>query len=49
MRAGTAAAAVAGYLAIGLLLSRIGKGTFRPYAVYRLLLAVVLLAVFLWR
>lgn len=48
MLAGGGAAAVSGYLAVGFLLSRIKKGTFRPYAVYRLLLAVVLLAIFLW-
>ncbi|MBC7247377.1 MAG: UDP-diphosphatase [Actinobacteria bacterium] len=46
--AGGAAAAVSGYLAVGFLLSRIKKGTFRPYAVYRLLLAVFLMAIFLW-
>lgn len=49
MLAGTGAAAVSGYLAVGFLLSRIRKGTFRPYAVYRLLLAVVLLGILLWR
>jgi len=43
--AGAAAAAVTGYLAIGFLLSRLKAGTFRPYAIYRLILAAVLLVV----
>ncbi len=45
MLAGGAAAAVAGYLAIGLLLSRLKSGTFAPYAAYRLALAAVLVVV----
>lgn len=43
MAVGCAAAAVSGYLAIGFLLSRLKSRSFAPYAVYRLLLAVVLL------
>ncbi len=46
MLCGALAAATTGYLAIRLLLSRLSSGTFRPYAVYRLLLAVALFAVF---
>ncbi len=45
MLAGGAAAALTGYFAIGFLLSRLKAGTFRPYAIYRLLLAAVLLIV----
>ncbi len=45
MLVGGAAAAVTGYFAIGFLLSRLKAGTFRPYAVYRLILAAVLLVV----
>jgi len=45
MLAGGATAAVTGYLAIGFLLSRLKTGTFRPYAIYRLILAAVLLVV----
>lgn len=47
MLAGGAASAVTGYLAIHLLLSRLKRGGFRVYAVYRLLLAAVLLLAFL--
>ena len=43
MLVGGAAAAVTGYLAIGFLLSRLKTGTFKPYAIYRLVLAAVLL------
>ena len=43
MLAGAAAAALTGYAAIGFLISRLKTGTFRPYAVYRLVLAAVLL------
>ncbi len=46
MLCGALAATVTGYLAIRLLLSRLTTGTFRPYAVYRLMLAAVLFAVF---
>ncbi len=49
MVAGCAVAAVSGYLAIGFLLSRLKAGSFRVYAIYRLLLAAVLAAVFLMR
>ncbi|MBN2025290.1 MAG: undecaprenyl-diphosphate phosphatase [Actinobacteria bacterium] len=45
MLVGAAAAALTGYFAIGFLLSRLKAGTFRPYAIYRLLLAAVLLIV----
>lgn len=45
MLAGCASAAVTGYFAIGFLLSRLKAGTFRPYAIYRLVLAAVLLVV----
>jgi len=45
MLVGGAAAALTGYFAIGFLLSRLKAGNFRPYAIYRLLLAVVLLIV----
>jgi undecaprenyl pyrophosphate phosphatase UppP len=45
MLVGGAAAALTGYFAIGFLLSRLKAGTFRPYAIYRLLLAAVLLIV----
>lgn len=45
MAVGCAAAAVSGYLAIGLLLSRLKRRSFAPYAVYRLLLAGILLVV----
>ncbi len=45
MLVGCAASALTGYLAIGFLLSRLKAGTFRLYAVYRLILAVVLLVV----
>jgi undecaprenyl-diphosphatase len=43
MLLGGAAAAVVGYFAIGFLLSRLKSGTFRPYAIYRLVLAAVLI------
>lgn len=43
MLVGCASAAVTGYLAIGFLLSRLKAGSFRPYAIYRLVLAAVLL------
>ncbi len=43
MLVGCATAAVTGYLAIGLLLSRLKAGSFRPFAVYRLLLAAALI------
>jgi undecaprenyl-diphosphatase len=45
MLVGGAAAAITGYFAIGFLLSRLKAGTFRPYAIYRLILAAVLLVV----
>lgn len=45
MLVGGAAAALTGYFAIGFLLSRLKAGTFRPYAIYRLILAAVLLIV----
>ena len=45
MLAGGAAAAAVGYLAIGFLLSRLQGHTFRAYAIYRLLLAAILLVV----
>ncbi len=45
MLVGAAMAALTGYFAIGLLLSRLKAGTFRPYAIYRLVLAAVLLVV----
>lgn len=45
MLVGSVAAGVSGYAAIRLLLSRIKTGTFRPYGVYRLLLAAVILIV----
>jgi undecaprenyl-diphosphatase len=43
MLVGGAAAALTGYFAIGFLLSRLKSGTFKPYAIYRLILAAVLL------
>jgi undecaprenyl-diphosphatase len=43
MLVGGATAALTGYFAIGFLLSRLKTGTFRPYAIYRLVLAAVLL------
>jgi undecaprenyl-diphosphatase len=45
MLAGGIAAALTGYFAINFLLTRLKRGTFRPYAIYRLVLAVVLLIV----
>lgn len=45
MAAGCAAAAVAGYLAIGFLLSRLRRHDFAPYAFYRLALSLVLVVV----
>jgi undecaprenyl-diphosphatase len=45
MLVGCATAAATGYFAIGFLLSRLKAGTFRPYAIYRLILAAVLLVV----
>jgi undecaprenyl-diphosphatase len=45
MLVGGAAAALTGYFAIGFLLSRLKAGTLRPYAIYRLVLAAVLLVV----
>jgi undecaprenyl-diphosphatase len=45
MLLGCATAALTGYFAIGFLLSRLKAGTFRPYAIYRLILAAVLLVV----
>ncbi|MDI6873838.1 MAG: undecaprenyl-diphosphate phosphatase [Actinomycetota bacterium] len=42
MAAGCAAAAVSGYMAMGLLLSRLKTHTFKAYAIYRLALAAVL-------
>jgi undecaprenyl-diphosphatase len=45
MLTGGAAAALTGYFAISFLLARLKRGTFKPYAVYRLILAVVLLVV----
>lgn len=47
MLAGGIAAAITGYFAIEFLLSHLKAGTFRPYAIYRLVLAAVLLIVFL--
>ena len=45
MLSGGAAAALTGYFAISFLLARLKRGTFKPYAIYRLILAVVLLVV----
>ncbi|MBC7230745.1 MAG: undecaprenyl-diphosphate phosphatase [Actinobacteria bacterium] len=45
MLCGAAASAVTGYLAIRVLLTRLESGTFRPYAVYRLVLAAALVLV----
>ncbi len=45
MLVGGVAAAVTGYFTIGFLLSRLKAGTFRPYAIYRLILAAALLVV----
>lgn len=47
MLAGGAAAALTGYFAISFLLARLKRGTFRPYAIYRLILAAVLIVVLL--
>lgn len=49
MAAGCAVAAVSGYLAIGFLLSRLKAHSFRTYAIYRLVLAAVLVVVFIVR
>ncbi|NPV58489.1 MAG: undecaprenyl-diphosphate phosphatase [Actinobacteria bacterium] len=43
MVCGACSAALTGYLAIRFLLSRLVAGTFKPYAIYRLLLAAVLI------
>jgi undecaprenyl-diphosphatase len=45
MLAGGAAAAVTGYFAINFLLTRLKRGSYKPYAIYRLVLAAVLLVV----
>jgi undecaprenyl-diphosphatase len=45
MLVGGIAAAVTGYFAINFLLSRLKRGTFKPYAIYRLALAALLLVV----
>ncbi len=45
MAAGCASAAFSGYLAIGLLLSRLKTHSFKPYAVYRIVLAAFLLVI----
>ena len=47
--AGMSAAAISGYLAIGFLLRHIGRTGFAPYAVYRIVLAAIILYVWLTR
>ena len=49
LASGLVAAAVSGYLAIGFLLRHLSKVGFLPYAVYRIVLAVVVLAIWLTR
>ena len=46
---GLVAAAVSGYFAIGFLLRHLSKVGFLPYALYRILLAIVVLAIWLTR
>jgi undecaprenyl-diphosphatase len=45
LAAGLAAAAVSGYLAIGFLLRHLARTGFLPYALYRIVLAIVVLAI----
>ena len=49
LAAGFAAAALSGYFAIGFLLRHLNRVGFLPYAVYRIALAVVVLAIWLTR
>jgi undecaprenyl-diphosphatase len=47
--AGILASAISGYFAIGVLLRHVTRAGFTPYAVYRILLAAVILAIWLTR